>query len=242
MITALPMAKNSSARRTPARGPGAKTSAMAPDAARTGTHSTGCRFCRADLRAGDNFCSHCGMPTDPMHDQPLFVVESLSTLFNVVFYESLLEQELNRASRYGHHLSALVVEIDSLNELEAAYGYDEVNHLIRDVADLMAGVIRDPDTLAATNRIAALGTHRFLVLLPETPEEGAFRTAEKIRSLVASTIFSLAGTDNSVTLSVGVASTGPDHDEPNLLGRATQALIEGHGHGQNRSQVAPEGS
>ena len=105
----------------------------------------------------------------------------------------------------------------------------------------MSRVIRDPDTLAATNRVTALGTHRFLVLLPETPEEGAFRTAEKIRSLVGSTVFKLGGIESSVTLSLGIASARPEHDEPNLLGRATQALIEGHGAGQNRSQVAPEG-
>jgi diguanylate cyclase len=180
------------------------------------------------------------MPVDPIRDQPLFVVEGLSSLFNVVFYESLLEQELNRASRYGHDLSVLVVEIDNLRELEAAYGYDEINLLIREVAELMSGVIRDPDTLAATNRVTALGTHRFLVLLPETPEEGAFRVAEKIRTLVGSTVFNIGGTENSLTMSLGVASTGPEHEEPNLLGRATQALIEGHGQGQNRSQVAPQ--
>jgi diguanylate cyclase (GGDEF)-like protein len=234
MITAPPMAKNSSAR-TP--GP---DKATAPDATRT-PGPPGCRFCRASLRTSDNYCSYCGMPIDPVRDHPLLVVEGLSSLFNVVFFESLLEQELNRASRYGHHLSVLVVEIDNLNELETAYGYDQINDLIRDVAEVMSRVIRDPDTLAATNRVTALGTHRFLVLLPETPEEGAFRTAEKIRSLVGSTVFKLGGTENSLTLSLGVASTGPEHNEPNLLGRATQALIEGHGAGQNRSQVAPEG-
>jgi len=58
---------------------------------------------------------------------------------------------------------------------------------------------------------------------------------------VGSTVFKLGGIESSVTLSLGIASARPEHDEPNLLGRATQALIEGHGAGQNRSQVAPEG-
>jgi diguanylate cyclase len=181
------------------------------------------------------------MPVDPVRDHPLFVVEGLSQLFNVVFFESLLEQELNRASRYGHHLSILVAEIDNLKDIERAYGYDQINDLIRAVAEAMSRVVRDPDTLAATNRVFALGTHRFMVLLPETPEEGAFRAAEKIRVVVEATIFKLGGIDNNVTLSVGIAATGPEHEEPNLLGRATQALIEGHGQGQNRSQVAPPG-
>ena len=159
------------------------------------------------------------MPIDPVRDQPLFVVDGLSSLFNVIFFESLLKQELNRASRYGHQLSVLVVEIDNLSKLETAYGYDQINQL---------------------NRVIALGTHRFLVLLPETPEEGALRTAEKIRILVGSTVFKLGGSENSLTLSLGIASAGLEHDEPNLLGRATQALIEAHGQGQNRSQVAPQ--
>ena len=180
------------------------------------------------------------MPIDPVRDQPLFVVDGLSSLFNVIFFESLLKQELNRASRYGHQLSVLVVEIDNLSKLETAYGYDQINQLIRDVDEAMSRVIRDPDTLAATNRVIALGTHRFLVLLPETPEEGALRTAEKIRILVGSTVFKLGGSENSLTLSLGIASAGLEHDEPNLLGRATQALIEAHGQGQNRSQVAPQ--
>ena len=136
MITALLMAKNRSVRT--AR-PTKKQPATAASSARG---ASGCRYCRASLRTTDNYCSHCGMPVDPTKDQPLFVVEGLSNLFNVVFFESLLEQELNRASRYGHDLSVLVVEIDNLNELEAAYGYEQTNSLIRGVAEIMAGVTR----------------------------------------------------------------------------------------------------
>ena len=81
---------------------------------------------------------------------------------------------------------------------------------------------------------------RFMVLLPETSEEGAFRTAEKIRALVGATIFSVDGGESVVTVSLGVASTGPEREEANLVGRATQALIESHGQGQNRIQMASE--
>ena len=177
------------------------------------------------------------MPVDPEHDQPLFVVEGLTNLFNSVFFESLLEQELNRATRYGHDLSVLVVEVDGLNELEAAYGYQETNRLLRDVGELIGGAIREPDTVAATNRVAALGTQRFMVLLPETDEEGAFRAAEKIRTLVDGTMFSLSDGAAGLTVSLGVASS-QGAGEPNLVRRATQALIESHGRGNNRVQVS----
>jgi diguanylate cyclase (GGDEF)-like protein len=200
-----------------------------------------CRYCRASIRPDHNYCPHCGMPIDPVHDRPLFVIEGLSNLFNVVFFESLLEQELNRASRYGHDLSVLVAEIDSLAELEAALGYEETTNLIRDVAAAISGAIRDPDTLAATNRVAALGTQRFLILLPETNEEGAFRAAEKIRNLIDNSKFQIGDGDGGVTVSMGVASTGVDPSaDANLMARATQALIQGRGRGVNRVQVAAQ--
>ncbi|MFN2463817.1 MAG: GGDEF domain-containing protein [Candidatus Dormibacteria bacterium] len=185
-----------------------------------------------------NYCAACGMPINPANDRPLFVIEGLTNLFNVVFFESLMEQELNRAIRYGHDLSVLVVEIDDLTALEAAYGYEETNKLIRSVGEAIAQAIRDPDTLAATNRVAALGTQRFLVLLPHTNEEGAFRAAEKIRTLLSSTVVELSDGPCVVTASFGVATVGPDRGvDANLVSRATQALIDSRAVGGNRIQV-----
>ena len=235
MITALQMAKNDKAARTPR-----PTKPARPRGTVSADGASGCRYCRASLRATDNYCSHCGMPVDPVKDQPLFVVEGLSNLFNIVFFESLLEQELNRAGRYGHPISVLVVEIDNLTALERAYGYDQTNQLIRGVAEIMSGAVREPDTIAATNRVTALGMQRFMLLLPETDEEGAFRAAEKVRSLVGSTRFAVDDEESVLTISVGVASSGPAREEANLVGRATQALIMSHALGDNRIQVATD--
>jgi diguanylate cyclase (GGDEF)-like protein len=200
--------------------------------------SGSCRYCKATIRPDYNFCAYCGMPTDPANDRPLFVIEGLTNLFNVVFFESLMEQELNRAIRYGYALSVVVVEIDELNALEAAYGYEETNRMIRSVGESIAAAIRDPDTIAATNRVAALGTQRFLVLLPHTTEEGAFRAAEKIRSLVSSTVLDMSDGHSVVTVSCGVAWVGSDGGvDANLVARATKALVESRSQGTNRIQV-----
>jgi len=199
-----------------------------------------CRYCRTGLQAAFNYCPNCGMPVNPQDDRPLFVVEGITNLFNVVFFDSLLEQELNRASRYGHGLSVLVVEIDKLADLEAAYGYDETTRLVREVGEVIAGAIRDPDTLA-TSHVVALGTQRFFVLLPETDEEGAFMAAERIRSQVASYLFQVSEGAVAVTVSLGVASTRAEREaDANLVGRATQALIESRQLGNNRIQVSAE--
>jgi diguanylate cyclase (GGDEF)-like protein len=227
--------------RTPKRAaqqPSGKNGSNAGAATVKDVDNTTCHFCAASVRPEFNFCPHCGMPVDPSQDQPLFVVEGLTSLFNVVFFESLLETELNRATRYGRDLSVLVAEIDDLPELEAGYGYDETSRLVREVGEIIAGAIREPDTVAASNRVAALGTQRFLILLPETAEEGAFRTAEKIRSLVASNVFATKDGNIALTISMGAACTGNIQGvDANLLSKATQALIESHAIGANRIQI-----
>src|SRR3984893_11942946 len=121
MITALQMAKDNGARTH------RPSQQMEPGEPAVADGTSRCRYCRSGLLAGDNYCGHCGMPADPVKDRPLFVVEGLSNLFNIVFFESLLEQELNRASRYGHPLSVLVVEIDNLAALERWYGHAPTN-------------------------------------------------------------------------------------------------------------------
>ena len=216
-----------------------KPKPRSPARTHNGAARDACRYCHAKVRPDYNYCAHCGMPVDPAHDRPLFVVEGLSNLFNVVFFESLLEQELNRASRYGHDLSVLVAEIDSLAELEAALGYEETTNLVRNVAGVISAVIREPDTLASTNRVTALGMQRFLVLLPETNEEGAFRAAEKIRGRVESLAFNLGDGDGRITVSMGVASTSRDSSaDANLIARATKALMVSRSRSTNRVQVA----
>ena len=215
-----------------------KPAAASPGGASAKPGTGACRYCKGSISTDHNYCGFCGMPTDPANDRPLYVIEGLTNLFNVVFFESLMEQELNRAIRYGHALSVLVVEIDDLHALEAAYGYEETTRMIRAVGEAIANAIRDPDTIAATNRVAALGTQRFLVLLPHTSEEGAFRAAEKIRSLVSSTVLHLSEGHSVVTVSCGVAAVGSDRGvDANLVARATKALIESRSQGANRIQV-----
>ena len=219
--------------------PSSRVDATVADVAR---RDGSCCNCGASTRPDNNYCAHCGTPTDPTHDRPLFVIESLTNLFNVVFFESLLEQEVKRSIRYGHQLSVLVVEIDDLNALEAAYGFPQTNRLVREVGEAIGSAIRDPDTIAATNRVAALGTQRFLVLLPHTSEEGAYRAAEKIRSLVSSTVVQLTDGGAVVTVSCGVATVGADElSDANLVARATQALVESRAHGVNHIQVDTAG-
>jgi diguanylate cyclase len=74
------------------------------------------------------------------------------------------------------------------------------------------------------------------VLLPDTPEEGAMRVAEKIREEIASTEFRVADEVLHLTISIGVYTVVPERadDTGEIFKRADTALYEAKEQGRNR--------
>jgi two-component system cell cycle response regulator len=70
--------------------------------------------------------------------------------------------------------------------------------------------------------VARYGGEEFLIVLPETAYTGAMHVAEKIRQLIAATPFPTRTGEAPVTVSVGVASTGPSG--PDIMLK-TEAMI-----------------
>jgi diguanylate cyclase (GGDEF)-like protein len=89
----------------------------------------------------------------------------------------------------------------------------------------------------ATDAAARFGGEEFVVLLPDTPLEGALAVAEKLRAAVAQA----PGMPLPVTISIGVAMAlpGDSRAAAALLERADRALYAAKAAGRNR--VVSEG-
>jgi diguanylate cyclase len=132
--------------------------------------------------------------------------------------------------------SLLIADIDHFKHVNDHYGHLFGDKVIRAVAQILKDNVKGRDTAAR------YGGEEFVVLLPNTPPDGARALAEQIRTSVESCrirrLNSLEWIE-SITLSFGVATMLPGESADDLLTRADRALYTSKEAGRNRVTVAP---
>ena len=129
--------------------------------------------------------------TDPLTDMP-----------NRREFFSRLEYELKRVQRNSGELSILIVDIDHFKRINEQYGQDAGDAVLQQMSNVLKAALRDTDVAAR------LGGEEFGVFLPDTPLEGAYWVAERVRLAISKHDFTY-GADNRplcVTVSVGASS------------------------------------
>ncbi len=139
-----------------------------------------------------------------------------------------LASEVERASRYRRDLSLLFLDIDHFKRINDGLGHAAGDAVLAEFASVLKSCLRPTDTLGRW------GGEEFLVILPETAAEEAYRAAERARNRIEEHNFLLAD-GQRVTCSVGVASfQGHPVDYETLIDTADQAMYEAKRSGRNR--------
>lgn len=160
----------------------------------------------------------------------LAITDPLTGLYNTRYLHQRLAEEIARAERYGHELSLLFVDSDSLKKVNDTQGHLAGNDLIVHLAQTIKGQVR------STDLTARFGGDEFVVLMPESGTEAARATGERIRTAARSGP-DIAGIER--TVSVGIA-TYPQHAQAaeELIRRADDAQYEAKKGGKDRVAVA----
>ncbi|MBI5809954.1 MAG: sensor domain-containing diguanylate cyclase [Deltaproteobacteria bacterium] len=148
--------------------------------------------------------------------------DDLTKLYNSRFLHRRLDYEVERARRFKYDLSMIFLDLDHFKQVNDRYGHLSGSKLLKEVARLISGVIRNVDMACR------YGGDEFIIVMPETPKRSAFMVAEKIRKAMKEEIFLRDdGINVKITASFGVASFPEDtKDKNDLIHLADNAMYD----------------
>ena len=161
-------------------------------------------------------------------------VDALTGLFNRRYFETRIDEEIQRARRYALDLALLVIDADNFKFFNDLLGHLMGDRILRTMADVLKRSVRAFDVCTR------FGGEEFAILMPGSGAESALASAERIRQRIQDARFdSLASAPTlHPTISIGVAVLAPGEDAAGLVGRADEALYEAKGAGKNTVRVA----
>ncbi len=134
-------------------------------------------------------------------------IDGLTELPNRRQFDTVFAQEWARASRTGRPLSVAIIDVDFFKRYNDHYGHAMGDHALQLVARSLRKRIQRP-----ADMVARYGGEEFVVIMPDTPLEGAREVAERLRIGVEG--LGLPHKRSSaaicITVSIGVATTGPE--------------------------------
>jgi diguanylate cyclase len=143
-------------------------------------------------------------------------------------------ETIQAVNGFGLGNSCLIAaDIDHFKKCNDDYGHLFGDKVIRSVAQILRKMIKGQDTAAR------VGGEEFVVLLPDTPIEGAEKLAEHIRVTIAAGRISTAkaGEVGKITISLGVTEYRANDSIESYLERADKALYASKNSGRNRVTV-----
>lgn len=162
------------------------------------------------------------------------VVDPLTLLFNRRYFETRIDEEIQRARRFGVDLALLVIDADDFKSFNDRFGHLVGDQVLRGISDTLRRSVRAFDVCTR------FGGEEFTILMPGSSAASALQSAERIRQRIEQYRFDPlpipAG--RHPTISVGVAVLNGDSSAHDLIARADRALYAAKAAGKNCVRLA----
>jgi diguanylate cyclase len=156
--------------------------------------------------------------------------DGLTGLFNRNTFVELTQKELDRAQRQGTSTTILLMDLDFFKRVNDTWGHPAGDAVLKHVATITTSTVR------STDLVGRLGGEEFIVLLPGTSVEAAYKLAEKLRATLQANPARSDGVTIPITVSIGLAGTTAEQNLnfDTLYRDADKALYIAKQQGRNR--------
>ena len=127
--------------------------------------------------------------------------DDLTKAYNRRFFETYLDEEIERSRRYGSLFSIIFLDLDDLRMVNNLYGHLSGSRTLQEVAKRILSAVRGID------KVVRFGGDEFCVILPQTDQEQAVAVANRIaRSIASSPLHIDSQIEVTITASFGIAT------------------------------------
>lgn len=102
--------------------------------------------------------------------------DGLTGLYNRTYFNERIQEEVERARRYGHPLSFIMMDVDKFKEVNDRYSHLEGDEILKQAAEIVITSIREIDMAFR------YGGDEFLLVLPETEKSGLEKVVRRIKN------------------------------------------------------------
>ena len=188
-------------------------------------------FHDSDLQSLESVADICANSIQNAHYiervKQLAYLDGLTGIFNRRFFEMRINEEIERARRYGNGMAVIIADIDHFKRLNDEFGHLLGDEVLRQVSSIFHQQVRKIDV------VCRYGGEEFAILLTQTNEQQALTIAEKLRRQVQQWQF--PGVPRTITVSAGVAAF-PTHgrNRDDIVRAADRGLYAAKQDGRNR--------
>jgi diguanylate cyclase (GGDEF)-like protein len=163
----------------------------------------------------------------------LTITDDLTKLYNYRYLMQFLEAEVKRCLRYKKKVSLLFVDVDGFKRINDTFGHLVGSQALAEMGQVFRRILRETDV------VGRYGGDEFVIVLPETPLNGAMVIAERIRKKVEDYEFIAQNVAIRLTVSLGVANC-PKHTltAEGLIKKADAAMYRAKELSKNSIKVA----
>lgn len=157
--------------------------------------------------------------------------DSLTGVLNRRSFLSMLNKEIQSASRHQSALSVMLIDLDHFKRINDTWGHRVGDEVLCRFVEVSLKSLRDRDILGR------IGGEEFAVIMPETILEDARQIAERLRLKVLEQMQTTDENPVGLTVSIGVARLIHGESSEMLMHRADKAMYLSKSTGRNRVEA-----